>query len=295
MQISITNYFEYFPAGPHELAWNFHVSALGHARVSPGSVYPPDRHPAGHDFTWERGRALASFQLVAIAEGRGVLETRTERRDLGAGAVFFLLPGVWHRYRPEKLTGWTEQWFELRGATLEAWLASGALETGPVNMASQALFWREFETLHGICHDRDPGFRAVAAGLAATLVAMTLSAKAGAGDAGGAGGAELVRSAREGLNAGQSISETTRRLGVSYPTFYRKFKQSTGLSPKEYSREIRLARAEELLTGSGLSIKEIASRLGYHSASHFSLEFKKLRGRAPTHYRGESCSSSVSG
>jgi len=33
--------------------------------------------------------------------------------------------------------------------------------------------------------------------------------------------------------------------------------------------------------GSDLSVKEIAARLGCYSASHFSLEFKKARGKSP--------------
>jgi AraC-like DNA-binding protein len=55
-----------------------------------------------------------------------------------------------------------------------------------------------------------------------------------------------------------------------------------GLHPKKYHAQVRHSRAEALLFGGRLSIKEIAVRLGFHSAAHFSVEFKKRAGRAPS-------------
>ncbi|MCX6972333.1 MAG: AraC family transcriptional regulator [Verrucomicrobia bacterium] len=77
--------------------------------------------------------------------------------------------------------------------------------------------------------------------------------------------------------AGGILSNCT--LGVR-----RQCKQATGLAPKEYAREIRLARAEDLMAGPDLSVKEIAGLLGYYSASHFSLEFKKACGKSPSQW-----------
>jgi len=78
------------------------------------------------------------------------------------------------------------------------------------------------------------------------------------------------------------VEEVARRLGVSYQSLYRQFKQTTGISPKDFANQVRRARAEELLAGTNLRVKEIAARLGYHSASHFSLEFKSIHGISPS-------------
>jgi transcriptional regulator GlxA family with amidase domain len=72
-----------------------------------------------------------------------------------------------------------------------------------------------------------------------------------------------------------------KKIGMSYLTLYRHFKKTTGLSPKEYALKIRLAQAEDLISGTQMSIKQIAERLGFHSASHLSLEYKKVKGIAP--------------
>ena len=227
---------------------------------------------------------LSAFQLVAISHGRGRLESRSGGTNLTAGSVFLLPPGYWHRYRPDPETGWTEDWLELRGPTLETWLGNGILDVPPVHVNRCATFWRRFTELHNVCLAHPLGYRAIASGLAMTLLASVVSQSLSAARANKPDLPELARQARELLRQGRDVKSVARALGVSYLTLYRKFKQATGLAPKEYAREIRLARAEDLLAGTDLSVKEIAGRLGYYSASHLSLEFKKARGKSPSQW-----------
>lgn len=284
IQISIIDYFEYLPVGPRESVWTLSVTAVGRTRIAPGAPYPPPRHPEDHSFTWERGRILSAFQIVAISEGTGLLELKSQSWKLSTGCVFVLAPGTWHRYRPDLETGWTEEWIELRGTTLQVWLAAGILDIAPINMRTVNPFWKWFEELHALCVSHPQGYRAIAAGIGMTLLASVIAESEGTSRT-----SELtttLRAARKLLMEGQGVDAIARSLGISYPTFFRQFKKATGLSPKEYAREVRLARAEELLSGSSLSVKEIASRLGYFSASHFSLEFRKGRGVSPAAWPG---------
>lgn len=200
--------------------------------------------------------------------------------------MFLLPPGYWHRYRPDPETGWTEDWLELRGPTLDAWLGNGILDIPPVQVRRSSAFWMRFTELHDICLAHPLGYRAIAAGLAMTLLASVVSQSLSSARANKPDLPDLARQARELLMRGISVKSVAQKLGVSYLTLYRKFKQATGLAPKEYAREIRLARAEDLLAGTALSVKEIAGKLGYHSASHLSLEFKKARGRSPSQWAG---------
>lgn len=50
-------------------------------------------------------------------------------------------------------------------------------------------------------------------------------------------------------------------------------------------RQIRLERAAELLTATGLSVTHIAVRCGFPETNYFSVAFKKLYGQSPTQYR----------
>jgi transcriptional regulator GlxA family with amidase domain len=92
---------------------------------------------------------------------------------------------------------------------------------------------------------------------------------------------DIILRARELLLTGLDVSVVAKQLGISYLTLYRHFKKTIGLSPKEYAMKIRLAQAEDLISGSDMSIKQVAKRLGFHSASHLSLEYKKANGVAP--------------
>lgn len=277
LQITIKTYFEYLPAGPLEAAWTFHVSAVGHSAILPGQPYPPARHPEDHAFTWERGRILSALQVVAICQGRGLIEWKTGRQQIEAGDVFLLLPGIWHRYRPDPQTGWTEDWIEMRGPTVEKWMLAALARNRPVGMKDEPLFWHWFEEIHKVCQEKKRGYRAVAAGLALTLLASLCGL-----DSEETHVPELVRRAMPLLSAGHEVQDVVKQLGISYPTLYRQFKEGTGISPKDYASQIRSARAEEFLAASALSVKEIAHRLRYHSASHFSLDFKRTHGLAPS-------------
>jgi AraC-like DNA-binding protein len=67
--------------------------------------------------------------------------------------------------------------------------------------------------------------------------------------------------------------------------FQHAFKQHTGLSPYQYHLQLKIHRAEELLRGTDLSVKQIAQLLQFRSVYHFSTLFKRKTGRAPSLYR----------
>lgn len=80
-----------------------------------------------------------------------------------------------------------------------------------------------------------------------------------------------------------SIRQTARQFGVSQRQLERHFKHRVGVSPKFYSRIIRLQsivaasqfqRSDDLL--------DLALRYGYYDQSHFVREFSEFAGKSPT-------------
>lgn len=63
------------------------------------------------------------------------------------------------------------------------------------------------------------------------------------------------------------------------------FKKHTGRNFKNYVTEVRMSHAQRLLLQSDLMIYEIADRVGYINARHFSDMFKKQFGKLPQEYK----------
>lgn len=179
-----------------------------------------------------------------------------------------------------------QDWIELRGATLEAWIAKGLLKPGVTQISLESPSWGWLKEIHRLCRAHSPGFRPVVAGLAMAYLAQVLAGEASKKTS------DIIIRARELLLTGVDVDEVAKQLGISYLTLYRHFKKTTGLSPKEYAMKIRLAQAEDLISGSDMSIKQVAKRLGFHSASHLSLEYKKAHGVAPQMTRQSSAENS---
>ena len=270
-----------------------HVSAAGFSRIAPGTSYPPGRHPTSHDFRWEQGRTLSAFQFVWISAGSGEFETRADvTRRVTAGDCFLLLPGVWHRYHPDRRTGWTEQWFELRGPNSLGWLqAIGIIGQPPhFSIGDRKILLRNFTRFHEVCREKPRGHRTTMVAYALAILGEVIAQRAaGPGDF-----TDSDTTARQALRqiagnpmAMPGVHDLARHQGVSYAIFYRRFLRATGLSPKAYLLQIRMSRAEDLLASSQLSVKEIAALLGFHSAVHLSQQFKNRHGVSPAQWRSE--------
>jgi AraC family transcriptional regulator len=67
--------------------------------------------------------------------------------------------------------------------------------------------------------------------------------------------------------------------------FTRLFKQSRGLTPRQYVIRCRIEAARRLLARWELSITQISQRLGFASHSQFTTFFRKHTGTTPTTYR----------
>jgi transcriptional regulator GlxA family with amidase domain len=76
-----------------------------------------------------------------------------------------------------------------------------------------------------------------------------------------------------------------KAAGLERRTLLRRFVSATGMTPIEYCRRVRMARARELLEGGELSQKAIAQSVGYGDVAAFARAFRKAAGSAPGAYR----------
>ncbi len=83
------------------------------------------------------------------------------------------------------------------------------------------------------------------------------------------------------------ISAVAETFRLSESHMRRLFQSILGMSPMEYLTEVRLNKAKEYLTMTGLSVSDIAFRCGYTSPSYFSDAFRTLTGMSPSEYRAK--------
>jgi signal transduction histidine kinase/ligand-binding sensor domain-containing protein/DNA-binding response OmpR family regulator len=81
------------------------------------------------------------------------------------------------------------------------------------------------------------------------------------------------------------IGELCKELAVSRTQLHRKLKALTNKSTSQVIRAIRMQEARKLLLNSALNISEIGYAVGYGNPSHFTQEFTKEFGEAPSFFR----------
>ena len=74
-------------------------------------------------------------------------------------------------------------------------------------------------------------------------------------------------------------------LNPSY--FSRIFKQTMGITYKEYLTKVRVEESKRLLRYSEIDITDIALSVGFDNQSYFSKVFKKVTGLTPKQFRGQ--------
>ncbi|WP_075590934.1 hybrid sensor histidine kinase/response regulator transcription factor [Labilibacter marinus] len=84
--------------------------------------------------------------------------------------------------------------------------------------------------------------------------------------------------------AGFSVEDLSKELGMSRVYLYKKLTAITGKSPIEFMRIIRLKRGAQLLEKSQMNIAEVAYQVGFNSPRYFSKYFKEEYGMLPTAY-----------
>lgn len=284
-------FFRYLPRHPDEAEWGAAVLDAGHGTVPPDTDYPLSDHPDDHFFTWEKGRRLAAYTFVYITRGKGEFDSKPSGKiAIEAGSVFLIFPHIWHRFRPQRESGWDEYWVECSGDLLEAAVKrSGLVPESPVlRVGHDDGLLRCFLNIADTIRQESPGFEAIIAMRALEIVARIRSLLKIAASEGTTVAEKFVKQSqlrmREAIADKIDFKQLASQLGMSYSSFRRQFKEETGRAPGEYFIEMKMNRAKELLM-TDHSIQEIAGILGYDSLFYFSRHFKSCTGLSPTAYR----------
>ncbi|MEG1515894.1 MAG: response regulator [Clostridia bacterium] len=96
---------------------------------------------------------------------------------------------------------------------------------------------------------------------------------------------QAMRYLEENFSKTIRLEDMAEMANLSSTYFSNLFKKETGENLTDYLVGIRMQKAKELLSRSGLNIAEIADHVGYADSRYFSKLFMKVVGIKPTEYR----------
>jgi AraC-like DNA-binding protein len=96
---------------------------------------------------------------------------------------------------------------------------------------------------------------------------------------------KAIQAMHSSLDRSWSVASLAREARMSRSAFASKFKTVLGLTPLEYVTQWRMYKAGAMIRSNNSSFSEVASAVGYGSASSFSRVFSREMGAAPREYR----------
>ena len=99
--------------------------------------------------------------------------------------------------------------------------------------------------------------------------------------------AKALRYIREHACEGIGVGDVLRNCPMSRRNFESRLKSITGRTPREEIARVQMNRVKELLTGTDLSLAEIADRTGFKHVEYLTVVFKRECNQPPSVYRIE--------
>ncbi len=283
--------YDYLNISEADDNWGIYVLGAGLADVPPHTKYPPTKHPANYMFSWKNGRTLPSFQIIYITKGEGIFETRTlKKKIIKDGSIIFIAPNTWHRYCPNKETGWKEYWISFNGEQAKKFLDKNILQKNKpiIEIGLNETIIKIFNQILDLLENEPIGFREIISSLSYQIIAQINSAEQ-IKQFGGKNIEKIILKAKiilaENVSKQINFEYLAEELNVGYSWFRKMFQRYTQLAPAQYFQLLKLNKAKTLLVETTMQISEISEFLGFRTQYYFSKFFKKRTGYSPSAWR----------
>lgn len=256
--------------------------------TSPSRIMPLNVRSAGHyQFTpgQTEMRSPGTFlQVFWSVAGAGEFKTGGVHHTVKPGTLFYYPAGETHDLRAGP-DGWEYRWLTFDGlrhdAIPKAYGLARIQSAGacPIHLFEQLDACLQDPTVNGELHASVLGYE-----ILLLASAPRLEAPSTAPDRHAATQAK-ARLDQQFTDARLNVAALAGQVGVHRSTLHRVFTRNYGVSPVQYLGRLRLRLALELLTGTHLSIADVAVRAGLPDLAHFSKLISRHTGYGPRAYR----------
>ena len=234
------------------------------------------------------GRQIPDFELILIVQGRFAYETASEPPlTLNAGDVLLIPPLEWHTFRRladpvhaviscihgELIPGarWARGDYHFLPSTQKVTRTEG-------DAAIHDLFMRCRTVYEG--YDK---YRSVLLSTILKEIWVRLAGFWSGGQSGVLSGRMKGMVAYLRANLGKKVTRRSlaREFGITPEHVNALFKNQLGTTPTQFIHRERMQLAYRYLRDEGLSVKEVAARVGFDDPFYFSRVFKRVMHRTP--------------
>ena len=228
------------------------------------------------------------YLIHFVVSGKGRFFYQNHEATIEAGQGFLILPGEETYYQADAHDPWHYAWVGYRGPLADSITrAAGLNETFRIfTVADPCAVWQTLSTMRAEARDLRLSQMAAAGNLLRFLALIAPSQNPFAPAATGREYCDKAVWFLEGhFDRSVSIQETADFVGLSRSHLYRLMMEERGCSPKDMLLRIRMRHAENMLTGTAMTLDEIAHRIGFQTSAQLGVAFRAAHGITPGQYR----------
>lgn len=253
------------------------IRRFGSVVYPPGGTFERRRQP------WLQWVGVHAGEVLVIQDGREFLVERARH--------FFMMPGCAYVLRFSPRSDTRHSWIDLKGR-VPAVLSplSRCPASQPLGREQERLIEMLLGFNRGPTREKDPLFNDMAIAFLDDVLRQWKNAPRGLGET-PAGRPEVTLTEewmRAHLAEPLHLADLADEAGITREHLVRLFHKATGKTPMARLWELRVDRARELLSHTGLSLETIAGQTGFASVHHFSRRIKTQTGQPPAEYRRRS-------
>ena len=290
-------WFRYLSVTDDDARWGVYMTGVGNGEFPADVPYEGSAHPAYYQYDFDKGRVIPECELVYIAEGEGFLESVAGgRMPVHAGDLILTPPGIWHRYAPNKETGWTEYWLLINGEEIHRLVREGFINSNcaVLEINDRSFLEGEYKSLMDRVQRKPQASHQIATAalqvLATSLDIGTpksstwtpISMPCATEDVIVARACQYIWNHHE---PSINVNDVVKHLRVARRTLERRFRDHLGISIFDEIMKCRIERAKQMLSDTTLTLGEIANLSGFSRTYRMNTEFQKYEGLLPSTYR----------